>query len=54
MDNFIVGIIVAGAVMFTIKRFLKIYKSVGSKGCGECSCSSKENCKSDFPVSPKR
>jgi len=35
MDNILVGIIVAGAVVFTIRSFIRTYK-----GQGECSCSS--------------
>jgi hypothetical protein len=35
MDILIVAIIVAGAIVFTVKSFLKIYK--GEKSCDCCS-----------------
>ncbi len=42
MDVIIVGMIVAGAVVFTIKSFIKIYKGETSCSCGECSCTAKD------------
>lgn len=45
MDLFIVGIIVAGAVIFSVRSFVKIYKGEGVCFCETgCSCSSKEMC----------
>ncbi|MCP3874053.1 MAG: FeoB-associated Cys-rich membrane protein [Desulfobacteraceae bacterium] len=48
MDVFVVGMIVAAALFFTIKRFIKNYK--GEVGCSSsgCSCSSKESCNQEF------
>jgi hypothetical protein len=45
MDILIVVIIVGGAIAFTAKSFIKIYK--GEKNCGGCSgcaCSSVDSC----------
>lgn len=50
MDSIIVGIIVIGAVIFSVKSFIKIYKGEGDCSCGEgCSCSSKNSCNLRFP-----
>ncbi|MCP3943814.1 MAG: FeoB-associated Cys-rich membrane protein [Desulfobacteraceae bacterium] len=35
MDNIIVGVIVLGALIFCLKKFIKIYR-----GQGGCNCSS--------------
>ncbi|MCF6247247.1 MAG: FeoB-associated Cys-rich membrane protein [Desulfobacula sp.] len=50
MDLLIVSIIVAIAIGFTLKSFVKIYKGEDSCGCGGCSCSSKDDCNQDFPM----
>ncbi|MCG8617029.1 MAG: FeoB-associated Cys-rich membrane protein [Desulfobacterales bacterium] len=39
MENFIVGLIVAAALGFTIRSFVRMYK-----GEGECGCGSTSNC----------
>ncbi len=55
MDIIIVGIIVAGAVIFSVRSFVKIYKGEGDCSCGTgCSCSSKNLCSSDFPIVNKK
>ncbi len=55
MDLIIVGIIVTGAVFFSIRSFIKMYKGEGDCGCGTgCSCSSKDLCNPDFPVVNKK
>jgi hypothetical protein len=55
MDIVIVGIIVAGAVIFSVRSFVKIYKGEGDCSCGTgCSCSSKNLCNSDFPIANKK
>jgi hypothetical protein len=45
METLIVIIIVAGAIAFTAKRFIKIFK--GEKSCGGsgCACSAVDSCK---------
>jgi hypothetical protein len=55
MDEIIVGIILAGAIVFAIKNFIKTYQ--GKKLCN-CSsggsCASKRTCPSDFPMTNKK
>jgi len=47
MDLFIVIIIVAAAIYFTIRKFIKNYKE--QDGCGSgCSCPSKRDCNQNF------
>ncbi len=57
MDMILVSIIVAGALFFTIRSFVKIYKGEKKCACGgckqECSSSIKDSCIQDFPVSGK-
>ncbi|MBC2703424.1 FeoB-associated Cys-rich membrane protein [Desulfobacula sp.] len=49
MDEIIVGIIVAGAVAFTIKSFINTYQGKKSCDCGTgCSCASKKSCPPGF------
>ncbi len=52
MDLIIVGIIVAGAILFSVRSFVKIYKGEGGcDGCGTgSSCTSNDLCGSDFPI----
>jgi len=51
MDLIIVGIIVAGAVFFSVRSFIKIFKGKGDCSCGiGCSCFSKDSCNLDFSV----
>lgn len=39
MENIIVGIIVAAALVFSIRSFIRIYKGKESCGCGSsCGC----------------
>ncbi|MFA5905138.1 MAG: FeoB-associated Cys-rich membrane protein [Desulfobacula sp.] len=48
MENIIVGIIVAGAVGFMIKRFLDIWKGKKSCDCSSgCSCEPGGTCPGD-------
>ncbi len=55
MDLLIVGIIVAGAVIFTVRGFIKVYKGEDRCGCSSgCSCPSKGNCDQGFPVADKK
>ncbi len=56
MDNVIVGIIVAGAIVLSIRSFVKICRGEGGCGCetGCSSCSSNDLCGSDFPVTRKK
>jgi FeoB-associated Cys-rich membrane protein len=55
MDAIIVGIIIAGALVFTIRGFVKMVKGEGSCSCGEgCSCSSKESCSAAFPAAKNK
>jgi len=51
MENLIVWVIVAGALGFTIKGFIKTYKGEGGCGCsGSCSgCTGRD---SDGPCDP--
>ncbi len=43
MENLLVGIIVAGALAFCIRSFVKMYKGEGECGCGSsCGCSPSE------------
>ena len=37
MENLIVGLIVAGALVFSVRGFIKTYKGEGDCGCGS-SC----------------
>jgi hypothetical protein len=42
MDNILVGIIVAGALIFSIRSFIKTYRGQGKCNCGSsCANSSK-------------
>jgi len=52
MDGILVGIILAGAFVFTVKSFIKIYKGETSCSCGECSCTAKDisSCKTFQPL----
>jgi len=63
MGNIIVGLIVAVALFYTVRRLIKIFKGESSCGCGgSCSCdgctpgpekeccSSKEDSDDDRPV----
>ncbi|RLC04299.1 MAG: FeoB-associated Cys-rich membrane protein [Deltaproteobacteria bacterium] len=56
MDSIVVGIIVIGAVVFSVRSFIKTYK--GEKGCscgdGCSSCSPKKSYSSDFPIINKK
>ncbi|MFH2060027.1 MAG: FeoB-associated Cys-rich membrane protein [Pseudomonadota bacterium] len=54
MDSLIVGIIIVGALIFTVRGFIKAYKGESSCNCGGCSRASKENCNVDFPVINKK
>jgi len=56
MDLIIVGIIVSGAILFSVRSFVKTFKGEGKCGCGTgcCSCSSKNLCGSDFPIANKK
>lgn len=56
MDLVIVGIIVLGAIIFSVRCFVKTYKGEGGcSSCGTgCSCSSKDNCNQDFPIADKK
>ena len=55
MDLIIVFIIVAAAVGFTIRGFLKMYRGEGNCGCGNgCSCSDKDACGTEFPIVDKK
>ncbi|MBU1194365.1 MAG: FeoB-associated Cys-rich membrane protein [Proteobacteria bacterium] len=49
MELFIVIIIVAAALFFCIKSFVKIYKGEDSCGCGsDCSCPGKSKCRQNI------
>tara|TARA_B100000614_G_scaffold79270_1_gene70756 strand:+ start:1016 stop:1195 length:180 start_codon:yes stop_codon:yes gene_type:complete len=39
MENLLVGLIVAAALAFTVRSFVRMYK-----GKGECGCGSASNC----------
>ena len=55
MDEIIAGIIVAGAIVLTIKSFIKTYQ--GNKSCGcstKGSCISKQSCHLDFRMLNKK
>jgi len=40
MENILVGLIVAAALFFSVRSFVRIYRGKGSCGCGEgCACS---------------
>ena len=55
MDSIIVGVIVIGAVIFSVRSFIKTYKGEGDCSCSEgCSCFSKNSCNSDFPIVNKK
>lgn len=54
MDNIIVGLIVAAALIFSIRSLIKAYKGEGgcncSSSCGGCSGGgSQDDCDSDQP-----
>jgi len=54
MDEIIVGIIVAGAIIFAIKNFIRTYQGKKSCNCSSGgSCASKRTCSSDFPMTNK-
>lgn len=53
MDTFIVAVIVAVALGFTIRGFVKIYRGEERCSCGGCSCGSNSSCPKDFPVADK-
>lgn len=39
MENLIVGLIVAAALFFSVRSFIRIYNGKGSCGCGDsCGC----------------
>lgn len=43
MENIIVGLIVAAALVFSVRSFVRIYKGNGSCGCSDgCGCSPSE------------
>ncbi len=43
MENLLVGVIVAGALAFCIRSFVKLYKGEGECGCASsCGCSVSE------------
>jgi hypothetical protein len=51
MDTIIVGIIIAAAVIFTFRRFVRIYKGDSSCDCDTgCSRSSKNECDKDLKM----
>lgn len=50
MDTFIVTLIVALAVGFTIRGFVRAYKGERQCSCTGCSCASKEGCSQSFPM----
>ena len=55
MESILVGVIVGGAVIYSLRRFVKIYR--GEKGCScsnGCSCSSHPECARSFPIVPKK
>ena len=54
MDLIIVGIIVAAALVFTVRSFVKIYKGDEKCGCGGCSCDAKDACDQEFPTITKK
>jgi len=53
MDNILVGIIVAGALVFCIRKFIKTYKGEGgcncSSGCGGSSVGKETHCSLEQP-----
>lgn len=54
MDVLIVSVIVAIAVGFTLRGFVKIFKGEDRCNCGGCSCSSQGTCHRDFPMGIKK
>ncbi len=54
MDLIITGIIVAAAVGFTVRSFVKIYKGEEKGSCGGCSCASQKSCATQFPIATKK
>ena len=54
MDQILVALIVAAAVAFTIRGFIRAYKGEGGCKCSGCSCSSKNACPPDFPMDPNK
>ncbi len=56
MDIVIVGVIVAVAMVFSIRSFVKIFKGESDCSCGTgcCSCHSNASCKSELSVMNKK
>ena len=56
MDSVIVGIIIIGAVFFTIRSFIRTYKGESDCSCknGCSSCSFMGSCRADFPIVNKK
>lgn len=54
MDSVIVLIIVAAAVGFTVRSFVKIYKGEQGCSCGDCSCTSKSSCDQGVQILNKK
>jgi hypothetical protein len=57
MENILVGLIVGGALVFSLRSFIKIYKGEGDCSCGSaCGCSSAEqqNCGKTSPFIQKK
>ncbi|WP_300461881.1 FeoB-associated Cys-rich membrane protein [Desulfobacula sp.] len=55
MDEIIVGIIVAGAIIFTVKNAVNTYQGKRSCDCGSgCSCASKDSCPQALQRTNKR
>jgi hypothetical protein len=56
MDNILVGIIVAGALFFCIRSFVRTYRGQGECNCSSgCGCSSREkqiSCSQGRPFKP--
>lgn len=44
MDNILVGIIVAMALLFCIRSFVKLYRGQGGCNCSSGNCSSGSGC----------
>lgn len=43
MENIIVGLIVAAALAFSVRSFIRIYRGKGGCSCGDgCGCSTSE------------
>jgi hypothetical protein len=54
MDALIVAIIVAAAVLFTLKSFIRVYKGEQRCSCGGCSCASPQSCSQDIKMAAKK